>query len=504
MSPEEEILEEWRANPAFWAREVLGVDMWRDQERALCSWRDHRNTSWRSCNGAGKTLADAVGVLWVGSLWEEVSILTTATTFTQVKGSVWWEISQLIRGAKRPLGCEALTTEIRWPHGSRAFAITAPPHQKDKAKMAGFRGRRGTYVLGDEASGLSPSILEGIRGMLTGSEAHLLLTGNPLDPTTEFKRTFDQPDEVVAKIKTDAFHTPNFEAFGIELEDIVRGTWRTKVTGPYPQPALTIPESVEGMFYDFGRDLRDPRFVARVLADFPEASKDTVIPMHWIEAAFTLGARPAKPDEPTEPVHLGVDVARFGDDDSAIARRRGLRAKIIKAVHGHDTMAVTGAAIIAMRAEQATEVRIDEVGVGGSVVDAGNAQKLPFYGINVGRAASDPEKFFNLRSEAWWGMRERFEATYRALMRECDPSGVPYQPGILLEERDEKLAAELNAPRWRPTPRGQIALELKDVTKSRLGRSPDRADALVNAFIPNAEAEEQRRNLQRTKVLGKW
>ena len=49
-------------------------------------------------------------------------------------------------------------------------------------------------------------------------------------------------------------------------------------------------------------------------------------------------------------------------------------------------------------------------------------------------------------------------------------------------DRDDDLASELNAPRWKPTPRGQILLEPKEATKARLGRSPDSGDALVLAF----------------------
>jgi hypothetical protein len=75
-------------------------------------------------------------------------------------------------------------------------------------------------------------------------------------------------------------------------------------------------------------------------------------------------------------------------------------------------------------------------------------------------------------------------------MHELDAHGDPIKPGIELEERDEDLAAELNAPRWKADPRGRKALEPKEETKKRLGRSPDNADALVLAFAPVTNTNE--------------
>lgn len=48
--------------------------------------------------------------------------------------------------------------------------------------------------------------------------------------------------------------------------------------------------------------------------------------------------------------------------------------------------------------------------------------------------------------------------------------------------RDEALFEELLALRWRPTPQGKVQLERKDDLRSRLGRSPDRADAVAMVF----------------------
>jgi phage terminase large subunit len=47
---------------------------------------------------------------------------------------------------------------------------------------------------------------------------------------------------------------------------------------------------------------------------------------------------------------------------------------------------------------------------------------------------------------------------------------------------DEKLTDELCSIRWSIALDGKIELESKDQLRARLGRSPDRADALSMAF----------------------
>lgn len=58
---------------------------------------------------------------------------------------------------------------------------------------------------------------------------------------------------------------------------------------------------------------------------------------------------------------------------------------------------------------------------------------------------------------------------------------------LLEEERvalpaDERLFDELTATRWKANSAGKVAIESKDALRARLGRSPDRADAVSMAF----------------------
>ena len=80
-------------------------------------------------------------------------------------------------------------------------------------------------------------------------------------------------------------------------------------------------------------------------------------------------------------------------------------------------------------------------------------------------------KFVNKRAETWWKLREALDPTYG--------SNVALPP-------DPSLRADLTSPTWKLTPRG-IQIESKDEIRKRLGRSPDKGDAVVLAWVTAAE-----------------
>ena len=79
-------------------------------------------------------------------------------------------------------------------------------------------------------------------------------------------------------------------------------------------------------------------------------------------------------------------------------------------------------------------------------------------------------EFLNVRAAAYWAMREALDPS--------NGSTVALPP-------DPELRAELCAARWERSGR-RIKLEDKAQIKERLGRSPDKADAAVQAFWPHA------------------
>ena len=115
----------------------------------------------------------------------------------------------------------------------------------------------------------------------------------------------------------------------------------------------------------------------------------------------------------------------------------------------------------------ATDVKVDSIGIGKGLADRGKEQNEPFTSVNVAEKANDFEHYANLRAEAYWGLRERMEA------KDLD-----------LDPEDEDLAAQLVAVRYFRNSRGQIQIEDKKQLKKRLkGKSPDEMDAVVNSFM---------------------
>jgi hypothetical protein len=117
-----------------------------------------------------------------------------------------------------------------------------------------------------------------------------------------------------------------------------------------------------------------------------------------------------------------------------------------------------------------TEILVDVIGIGASIVDRGMELGLPVVGINTGESASLSGQYKNLRAELWHKAKEWFE------QRHCR---IP---------RDERLMFELCSPRYSFESSGKIRMETKDEMKKRIGHrgSPDFADAFVLTFAGSA------------------
>lgn len=438
-------------DPVWWVRDVLGHDPWSKQTEILESVRDNTTTAVKSCHGAGKSFCAADVALWYLYTHRPSIVLTTAPTDRQVKGILWKEIRKSFQRAKYPLGGDILTQELKLDADWFAWGFTAPDYDPDR-----FQGFHEIHILVvvDEASGVSEEIFEGIDGVLTSEHARLLLIGNPTNPSGKFAKAFKTPG--VSKISISAFDTPNFTEFGITEQDIFDNTWQEKITGDLPAPYLVTPQWVTDRYRDWTP--KSPLYIAKVNARFPEAGNDTLIPLYLVEAAVDRHLPLSSPSE------LGVDVARFGSDETVIIHRAGPVARVIKTMPMSSTMEVAGVVIDALRTTGATTAKIDAVGIGAGTYDRLAEQGIPAEEMQSGAASSDPERFANARAEWWWGLRLRFEM------------------GDIDIENDEMLVSQLANIKYKINSRGQTIIESKEDMKKRGVSSPDRADTLMLAF----------------------
>lgn len=206
-----------------------------------------------------------------------------------------------------------------------------------------------------------------------------------------------------------------------------------------------------------------------------------VIPSAWVKAAMDRW----KPEDTTASVSsVGVDPSR-GGDETTIAVRRGWRYDEIVTVQPDASGVVTGGAAALRASEVAGDdapVHVDVIGIGASVLDHLEA----LIGRRVvavnGADGSDGHdftgklEFANRRAECWWRFREALSPD-RA-------------PRVALPP-DQRLFADLCAPRYRLNARGLI-IEDKTEVKKRLGRSPDRGDAVVLAAIRTTIVQDNR------------
>lgn len=218
---------------------------------------------------------------------------------------------------------------------------------------------------------------------------------------------------------------------------------------------------------------RDGRF-DRALRDAPFQC----IPSAWAMAAQARWQ--ALPPRGVPMTAMGVDVAQGGADRTVIAvRHDGWFADLVVA-EGRDTP--TGsevAALVVANRRDGAEIVIDMGGgYGGQAL-----QRLQDNGIAchafkgaeraTARTADRKLSFANMRSQAWWKLREAL-----------DPDQAGGSPVALPPDRE--LLADLTAPSYEIGPQG-IRVEPKDAVTGRLGRSTDRGDAVAMAWSHGAK-----------------
>jgi len=169
------------------------------------------------------------------------------------------------------------------------------------------------------------------------------------------------------------------------------------------------------------------------------------------------------------PVELGVDVARFGDDESVVTIRKGNKTTKQIFFRLTDTMQLADEVYSIYINENATAVKVDAIGIGAGVVDAlKRKEELNTVEINESQSPLD-EKYQNARAEMYFNIREKAMS---------DEISIPNDP---------ELKTEISYTHYK-TNKTRIQIEAKEDIKKKIGRSPDRADSLALAFYDRSGA----------------
>ena len=457
-------------DPVGFVTDVLGDAgaPYSKQAEMLEALVDHRRVSVVGANGSGKDWAAARAVLWWLETRPESKALTLGPTQRQVDEVVWQEMREAYAAAADVLSGRMMKSAYRIDEQRFALGFST----NNALNIQGFHSDQ-LLVVVTEAHAMPQLHMDAIKRL---QPDRLLLVGNALSRDGEFFASHHAKRNLYHRIAISAFDTPNFTG-----ED---GGRRGMIT----------PEYVEEYAADYGED--HPLYAASVLAQFPDTLDDSLIGREAVESAMERGeedchseqsaaeSRNLSGDGPAEdersprdvsaslnmtasdePVYIGVDVARFGFDKSAICVRQGQRVLSVQSFERMDTMRLVFEVRRAVRAWNAEAVFVDEGGVGGGVVDRLWELGAPVYGMHFGGAARRPTRFYNRRSEIFWELRR--------LLNDA----------LITLPRDEELAGQLLGLRYDISSSGQVRLEGKPEMRKRGMPSPDKADALALAFL---------------------
>jgi hypothetical protein len=208
------------------------------------------------------------------------------------------------------------------------------------------------------------------------------------------------------------------------------------------------------------REMSPAQYAQEMDCDFSAAVVNALVPLELALAATKRDVNAAVIIQ--APKVMGVDVARYGDDRSVIAKRQGQVAFQLQTCRNLDTMEFAGQVARVATEWKPDAIFVDEGGIGAGVYDRLAQLGYPVLAVSFGSKAID-DRYENKRMEMW------------ALMAEW------LRLGCLPD--DHELVRELTAPTFSyANARGRQQLESKDDLRERLKCSPDKADALALTF----------------------
>jgi hypothetical protein len=404
-----------------------------------------------SGHGVGKSALVAMLIYWAMSTCVDCNGVITANTENQLMTKTWPQLAKWHRLALNRHWFHHTATRFYSvdPKHERTWRIDMIPWSEENTEaFAGLhnKGRR-ILLIFDEASAIPDKIWEVAEGALTDEDTEILwfVFGNP---TRNSGRFFDCFNRLAHR-------------------------WH-----PQRVDARTVPgtnkKQIQRWLEDYGED--SDFFRVRVRGLHPRASDLQFIPQDWVYAAqhreFYVTAQ--------DPLVIGIDLARGGSDLTVIQYRRGPDCRtvpqiVIPGFESRDTTPlvakITDLALTTDRFMRPDAVFLDGTGVGGPLVDRLRQLGVPVSEVQGKWRANDP-KYGNFRTEMWAKMREALRET-------------------LALPNDPSLEADLCSVEYTHNMKDQLILETKEDLKARIGRSPDKGDALAFTFAFPVERREE-------------
>lgn len=444
-----DIIKLWRHKPMYFIRDAFDITLDAWQEDVVQMYMENQRIGVVGNKGPGKTLLQAILTHHFFATNFQPKIACLSVTREHLQANLWAEllkwraISPLIKESTND-GNERIT--LKGHEGYSFIAARSYPKQADESQMAaalaGLHADNIMFAI-DEAGSIPDSIFATADNALSGGEsntkrAKMLVMANPEHPKGVLYRAY------MGRSKQ---------------------KWAVmNITGDPDDPKRTPRVDIDWareQIDTYGKD--DPWVQVNVFGKYPTVSSELLITEEEIHAAMnrTIEEKLVKNSQH----RLGVDVARGGIDRTVFARRRGLKAYPLEAISSDVRGPELAGKIAFLQQDVAIErVFVDNTGgYGSSVIDS--LDMFPNLDVTpvVYNAKAQDKRYFNKRTEMWVRMRDWIRKGG------CLPS----DPGLMEELLMPKVI--FHGTHFR--------LEEKEQIKSRLGRSPDKADALAQTFM---------------------
>lgn len=442
----------WQNSPVAWGRECLKIDLRGYQAEIVDSLPVKHRVAVKGPHGLGKSFMGALIVNWFASTRElmgvDWKIITTASAWRHLEVYLWPEIHKWAdRIDFETLGrppynsrTELLDLRLKLRHGAATAVASNQPE-----RIEGAHARELLYLL-DEAKIIPPATWDSVEGAFSNA--------GPDTADNAYAFAMSTPGPPAGRFYDIHRRAPGYEDWHTRSVTLEEAIAAGRISRAWAEQRRLQWGEESAVYHN------------RVLGNFHASDEEAVIPLAWLEAAIERWHDWDRAGRPGQggPWWVGVDVGR-GGDETVLAHRDG-PALWLEGHRRRDTMST-----VAMLQGLDGRPIIDVIGVGAGAYDRSRELGLKSVAYTgsartVARDRSRKYGFVNVRSAAYWNLRELL-----------DPA---FEPVVMLPP-DDLMVSDLTTPRWSVTtglpPKYQV--EPKDKVVERLGRSPDRGDAVV-------------------------